>query len=322
MGRDNILHNTGISQPSSEGDASGLSLHERQAFMNVGTRLARDSNRGSLASSQAWFAQFSDRDWLQFQNDAEMVLNALEPPSSLSSSKRPNENDDDDGAASVALPPEAPPTPTLHCMHATVTTNYDAREFLPPAFICSLCDDAIVGSTTLSCGCAKATVCRRCWVSHSTLLVDSGDDDTNDDGGGMVAVEHYWVCPSCTKLVERAVPCQAMDIAVLHCVKALPQGLPVQTAYYRRLKSWREEVLRHRKQQRGRDGRRAHNEARDRLLAELIQQEEELFWRRKKRPFSWKSQGGLHRIGEVVLVVVGAGFALGAFLLSSKGRRG
>lgn len=278
-----LLDNATRTQSNDNEEDRATADHNPEAFMNVASRLARDT---TASDSQVWFAHFSERDWVKFEMEAEMVLNALESTQQ---------------ATHLPLPPEAPTVPWSSSGRRI--GSYDAKDFLPPAFICSLCSDVIVGATTLDCGCAKATVCTRCWESHSTVAID-GDD-------GVVIVEQNRVCPSCGKDVNRVVPCHAMDIAILHCVKALPRRPAVQTAYYRRLGSWREEVKR-------RGGK--VNVSRDRLLAELIQREEELLWKRRRRSGAWRAKSTWFRIGEVVLVVVGAGLSLGALALS-KGRR-
>ena len=293
-GNDTLYQTTLQSLPSrTHGSPDGIGgdtpgTHNREAFMNVAAKLQSDSR---LKDGKVWFARFSERDWAQFQQEAEMILAALHP---------------DHETPRLALPPEAPPVPFglrgAAANALTVGANYNAKEFLPSSFVCAVCNDVIVGATTLSCGCPNATICTACWETHSTVSYE-GDEE------GVIIVEKNHVCPSCNCNITGTTPCHAMDIAVLHCVKALPNGLAIQVAYYQRLRAWREEVLR-----RG----AVPNESRDRLLAELIQREEEMLWKETKQESFRKRDRRWMILGEVALFAIGT---IGAIILTSKGGR-
>ena len=78
------------------------------SFRNVADRLA------ILPQNGEWFSRFTEQDWMQFQQVANMILNALlvEPHGVTLSSE------------------------------------------VPAAFLCGICHDIIVGATALSCGCS------------------------------------------------------------------------------------------------------------------------------------------------------------------------
>ena len=194
-----------------ESNESALVVHH--AFRNVANRLARSP---TISDSGEWFSRFTDEDWVAFRVAADMVLQALEP------------------CPSLALPP-AIPRLTTDCVSSSALCLHDVSEYLPNAFLCSLCHDIIVGATTLSCTCEKSTVCTTCWESYSTCIVESCDCD-------FVQIETRKTCPSCQNKVETTVSCHALDMAIFHAVKNIPAT--IQHAYYLRLDQWRKEVLR------------------------------------------------------------------------------
>lgn len=266
--------------------------HGRESFLNVASRLSVEGAEG------AWFSRFSDRDWIKFRGEADMVLNALEPPQTDSPPPR-------------SAPPNVPIVP------ADVPENmsYNARDVLPEAFLCSLCEDVIVGAITLSCACPQSTVCKRCWDASRTLVVDGEKGEPT-----FTVVNVNSACPFCHKNVEQAVPCHALDAAILYCVKSLPEGLPLQTAFYRRVQAWKSEV------ECGGHGEAVNDEERDRLLAQLIQREEELLWRQDKRRRQqhgnsrWNMSRSWKALGDMALFLVGAGISIGAIAFVRRRR--
>jgi hypothetical protein len=252
-------------------------------YRNVADRLALEGNG-------EWFSQFTEKDWSNFRIAADMVLQALEP---MNHSSPP-----------LALPPLAP---KFASEPVVSTVEYDLRDHLPEAFLCYLCQDAIVGATALSCACDKSTVCAECWEAHSTRVVETADS-------GFVYIETQNTCPSCQSTVHSAVPCHALDMALFHAIKNIPE--PLQNAYYSRLDQWRREVIRRRQLESARQDPRH-----DLILAELIQQEEEYFWKHKanRNQTLVRSQQALLFIGEVAMCVAVA--SLSAVGLSVLARR-
>ena len=249
-----------------------LTSHDRAAFVNVANRLqvAANPNPGN-----EWFSRFTEQDWIEFRSDAEMILRALdETPRS-----RPR---------ILALPPPAPHLAL--CDQIATENSLDARNELPAAFVCSFCNDLIVGATSLSCGCPQSTVCTQCWEAYSTTCEDQCSD-------GLYVVDERRGCPFCDEVeVFASVPCHALDVAILHVVKALPPELPIQARYYYRLNSWRDEVIRRQSQ----FPLSFRSQSNDELLVLLIQQEEELLWNKKRR--FWQTPLGLF-FGEVAVAI-------------------
>ena len=83
------------------------------SFRNVADRLAL------LPQSGEWFSRFTEQDWMQFQEVATMILNAL----------------------------------LLESHGATLSSE------VPAAFLCGFCHDIIVGAAALSCGCTVCAKC-------------------------------------------------------------------------------------------------------------------------------------------------------------------
>lgn len=252
--------------------------HERTTFVNVGDRLALQPIR---EDESEWFERFTDQDWLNFRRDADMILGAIDP-----------------GATTTTRLPMPPAPPEVEGASVTNIEPYVASSCLPSSFICPLCDDIIVGATTLDCACPQSTVCMTCWEEAQTKVVDNEDDDELEN---LVFVDHNRSCPFCDKPSSRGIPCHALDVAILQCVKGLPAvHVSVQTAYYRRLAAWRKEVQR----RRGCDT--SDDKERDQLLGELIRREEEYFGKQKTKQQSfWQSNKGLQIAAEIVLVTAG-----------------
>jgi hypothetical protein len=263
--------------------------HDRSSFANVGERMAlpvvQEEDKG------AWFARFTEQDWLNFRRDADMVMTALNL-----------------GHLEPSLLPLPPAAPTLPA--ASIEEAYYASDALPSAFICPLCDDAIVGATTLDCTCPQSTMCLSCWEAYHTNMLEgnsSNRNDSDDDLEELVHVHQNKCCPFCQKVIHHSIACYALDMAILHSIKALPVGDALQRAYYRRLTNWREEVKRRRTESRSKK-----KEMRDNLLADLIRHEEELFWAAKnngseaKIPFWHAHKAQLLLVGELALLIAAA----------------
>jgi hypothetical protein len=205
----------------------------------------------------------------------------------------------------LPLPPAAPTLPA-----ASIEEAYYASDALPSAFICPLCDDAIVGATTLDCTCPQSTMCLSCWEAYHTNMLEGNStngNDSDDELEELVHVHENKCCPSCQKVIHHSIACYALDMAILHSIKALPVGDALQRAYYRRLTNWREEVKRRRTESRSKK-----KELRDEMLADLIRQEEDFFWAAKnnrtdvKIPFWHAHKAQLLLVGEFALLIAAA----------------
>jgi hypothetical protein len=292
-----------VSSPSSPWERhhrQSTTRHERDSFVNVADRLERQSHHPKDTNSCEWFVRFTEQDWLAFRRDADMILAALK------------ESGDEDGNLPFMPPPLPPPLPPGDVQGLlggpdTVIPSYCAAEALPNSFICILCDDVIVGSTTLDCCCAKSAVCTSCWEDkHTSVSLEEDDDELED----LVHVVHHnhdmKTCSFCTKPVIRAMPCHALDVAILHCVQALPEDHhPVKLAYYRRLTAWRLEVERRRSECQLRN----IHQQRDTFLAELIEEEEKYFWKKEQPKSFWQTNKHLFVVfAELALVASAAAF--------------
>ena len=272
---------TSWSTIKSTSDPTYHQVVERQiSFRNVADRLAQLPPRRENAGE--WFSHFTEQDWMQFRQAADMILKVLEPTC---------------GSSSLALPPQVPSFPVNLPVEPTELT---ASDYLPEAFLCALCHDAIVGAMALSCACERSTVCAECWECCSFT-----------DESGFLCIQTLVACPSCGREIDAAVPCHALDVAVLHTVKNTPES--VQHAYYHRLNEWRMEVLRRRAGERVQ-----HSPRHDLLLAQLIQEEEEHFWNKNSA-----KQHSLRRallfMGEIALgVAVASLSAVGMAVLSRR----
>lgn len=253
------------------------SCHNHATYRNVADRLLLQPF--GEGRNDKWFARFTEQDWLNFRHEADMILAAI------------GSHD----TQILALPPTPPKFPrTSADIEHMQDANICASDVLPRTFICLLCEDVIVGACTLDCGCPHSTVCTACWEAHQTKCIDE------DDELEYIQVELNSSCPFCEKTVMRNVSCHALDVAILHCVKSLPQDHPLQIKYYYRLKSWREEVLRRRSRM-----DKAKVEQRDKILAEIIQREEEFFWNKEEKS-RWRSNKKLIVLGEIALVAAAA----------------
>mmetsp|Transcript_2141 Transcript_2141/g.3167 ORF Transcript_2141/g.3167 Transcript_2141/m.3167 type:complete len:494 (+) Transcript_2141:74-1555(+) len=262
---------------ASENSVIQTTYHDQVTFRNVADRLLLQTS--SEGRNDKWFARFTEQDWLNFRHEADMILAAL------------GSHD----TQILALPPSPPQfLRTAATLDNAPEANLCASDVLPSTFICLLCDDVIVGACTLDCGCPHSTVCTSCREAHQTKCIEE------DDELEYIKVELNSFCPFCERTVVRSVSCHALDVAILHCVKSLPNGHPIQIKYYCRLILWREEVLRRRSVI-----DKVKAEQRDKLLAEIIQREEEFFWKKKEKP-DWKSNKKLMVLGEIALLAAAA----------------
>lgn len=335
--------------------------HERDIFVHVADRLARqaqpppsdDMNHPSNNSCE-WYVRFTEQDWLAFQRDAAMILAALKDSHGSAHDENVYTVYDRDRDLSAMPPPLPPPPLPEHVQLPVILPNglsnglpngpttdtdtdtvmplsYCAADALPDSFICVICDDVIVGSMTLDCGCAQSTVCTVCWERRHCSRVSSqgygDDDDELEDLVHVVAIHDddddndNKTCPFCQKAVVRAMPCHALDVAILHCVNALPdnepqqqtqlptqQYHPVKMAYYHRLEAWRLEVERRRQEyecpQLVVGHRRNNQQYHDRLLAELIQEEEKYFWNKEQQQHQQQQPRSFWQTNKHLLIVV------------------
>jgi hypothetical protein len=299
-----------VTTTHSERQRRSMARHDSTSFIQVADRLAQNS----IAEEQdcEWFARFTEQDWIAFRQDAHMIMAAI--------TKEDGTCRDDPEEPYLPLPPQPPNHLVRPTIQQSTDGSYCAADVLPPTFICVICNDVIVGSTTLDCACARSAVCLTCWEDHCFSFSSFNDYNHDDDGDDdneledLVRIHHNTTCPSCAKTVVRNVACHALDVAILHCVKALPDHHPVQTAYYRRLTAWRSQVQRRRMEWK-RQQAEEQEAARDVLLAELIQEEERFFWNKKKRKSFWEiHQFVLVALAEVALLATAATFGGGSVM--------
>mmetsp|Transcript_30715 Transcript_30715/g.43586 ORF Transcript_30715/g.43586 Transcript_30715/m.43586 type:complete len:520 (+) Transcript_30715:73-1632(+) len=286
---------------ASESELPASSVHDSDAFSNVGNRLASVPEGLQPNTPQGqWFSRFSERDWVRFHNEADMVLSAM-----VGGEAEGDEN---------YVPPLPPKPPVLKKKNGSPNQRneptgrrpYLAHDHLPNNFICSLCDDVLVGAATLDCGCPYSTICYPCWEDKRTSTED--DEELED----CVCIESCSSCPFCERDVSKIIACHALDVAILHCVKALPQDLPIQRGYYERLQKWRLEILRRRTE---RQTTTDHQTEKDRMLAELIRREEEVIWQKHNRKNKQKHRVAWWQNENAVLVTQAVAIAAAAALV-------
>jgi hypothetical protein len=238
-----------------------------------------------------WYNQLvSESDWDGFYGNAKNFLPILQ-----------SEEDDD---SSLVAPPShrshLSPLPPILPDSALMTPSSDIQymseappsSYLPSELICSLCKDVLVGACTLNCdcNCNSSTVCASCWDDH-----DYNDDDDYNQQEIATQMGFVWVetetktnakkCPSChTYDVIDVHYCHALDVAILHIIRDLPETdnnnnnnlLYLKWRYYSRLSTWRNIV--HNRNERYRQQKSIRD---DELLARLIQEEERVFWKER-----------------------------------------
>jgi hypothetical protein len=237
-----------------------------------------------------WYNQLvSESDWDGFYGNAKNFLSIL-----LS------EEDDDSSLVPPSHPSQLPPLPPILPDSALMTPSSDIQymsevppsSYLPSEFICSLCKDVLVGACTLNCNCNcncnSSTVCASCWDDH-----DYNDDDDYNQQEIATQMGFVWVeietktkpktCPSChTYDVINVHYCHALDVAILHIIRDLPDNnnnsnlIYLKRRYYSRLLTWRNVV--HNRNERFRQQKSIRD---DELLARLIQEEERVFWKER-----------------------------------------
>jgi len=102
------------------------------------------------------------------------------------------------------LPPAPPLLELCNDASSILESNYCLKDLVPSNFICSLCDDVVVGAVTLDCGCDKSTVCAPCWETYINTNKEVSD-----------RLGFIWVgnnkCGVCCNPVRSFVPCHALE---------------------------------------------------------------------------------------------------------------
>lgn len=204
-----------------------------------------------------WWMDYTEEDWDNFALLCRDVLEVLEPEAN---GNRKNK---------LPLPPSPPPQPfscqtnatdegSNHTQHPQLhqldhSIFKQLMDTFQPEFICAICQQLIIGATTLDCGCEKATVCTSCIEYHDDVKKDQSNDIIDDYVMVSLALDDecelkearrdpYEICattctstgvgdasktcPSCHTLYDRHIPCHALDVAILDAVKNLPMTLP------------------------------------------------------------------------------------------------
>ena len=278
--------------PFSGGSATEADIHDPVSFVAVANRLMGDSIGGRR---NTWFDRFTEQDWEQFRQIADMILQSIEPPPKL-----------------LPLPPSPPALPAL--IDPTIGSNirsYNARDMISECHVCTICKDVVVGALTLDCGCSLPTVCTSCWESTTNQ-----NSALSNELGFVMVEQRRRYCPSCSRPVTSSIPSKALDVAILHIVQNLDcrdVGVcSVQQSYYLRLEAWRSNIE---------DLNAINNEAvtarRDALLAELIAQEEAYFWKDQDQQIARKRREAARTTN--ILVFGQTAIALIAATLASAG---
>ena len=217
-----------------------------------------------------WFSDFTEEDWDRFYARANVVLR-----SHLPAVVKPVHR----------LPPLPPPRT------ADLIVRTDEKPLPVPAalvsslLVCVLCRDVIVGALTLDCECGT-NVCTACWEYRSvTKLATRPSLDLayhldytvipSNENGTMQSD-----CPCCLRVVHRPLACNALDVAILRIVEGLDkEHSSFQLSYYQRLTQWRNELARRQFEESSND---AGSTCDERILAQLVFEEENLWQRRNK----------------------------------------
>jgi hypothetical protein len=241
---------------TSQAIGQGQHHHDSISFEAVANHLMREAahNKGK------WYANFTERDWEQFQRLGKIFLSTLQPQQHQS-------------RWSPSLPPLPPSVDSdRHIPLYELGASYCASSIVPQPFVCPYCSDVTVGALALDCSCPASTVCTLCWEKHGQGYVSK--DFSNQLG--FVWVDNR-VCPSCQAGVKGGVSCHALDVAILHIVQNLPDRDDTTAAlkhhYFTRLGLWGEEVVKRHEEQ-----NKLLVLHEDLLLAHLIQTEENAFW--------------------------------------------
>lgn len=244
--------------------------------------------------SGVWYSRFTEFDWDQLREVAQVVVAASGPPVKLL---------------------QLPPTPTINALNESMEVqmeSYLAEDLLPTNFICPCCRDVIVGALALDCGC---TLCAACCDVNDFLPAEIAEQE------GFVWVDQN-LCPSCHSPVTTKIPCRALDVAILQIVEKFDssrqnnKAQSMKRAYYTRLEFWRQTVL---QRNRTRLQQQALNE--DEMLARLIEEEEKVLWGKhgvKNNALSMSTQSMLI-LGQAAVALLAA--TLSSFALQAFARR-
>lgn len=232
--------------------------------------VARRSTSCGTASHHDWYNRLvSESDWDEFRIAAHAVLSAILQPRT--------------DRALLPLPPN-PPTTAMLLTAATSrpSVSYVAEDHVAPEIVCRICKDVLVGAIKLDCLCPSAMVCASCWDD------DHGCQEkhqmTTRSPEFAERMDFVWIdksknCPCCRKHVDSITSCHALDVAILHIVRDLPetqsngQVTSLKQNYYSRLAAWRANVY-----EKNEILCRREDARHDELLARLIQEEERVLW--------------------------------------------
>eukprot|EP00934_Nitzschia_sp_Nitz4_P000783 Nitzschia sp. Nitz4//scaffold1_size375055//291784//293112//NITZ4_000315-RA/size375055-processed-gene-0.384-mRNA-1//1//CDS//3329541162//783//frame0 len=253
-------HGSGLdsppASPRSSPDRNRLVVHERGTFEAIANHLLRESMTTKKSGLEKWYARFTDFDWEQLREVARVALAITGPASGR-----------------VPVPPN-PPTVSgqIACSHSS-GPKYNAKDYLPPPYICLDCQDALVGALTLDCGC---TVCSSCWEAKTAACSFTSEPD------GFVWVDKR-PCPYCNKAVNSTDHSYGLDMLIVQAIQNLdvrndPAGQQLKLEYCSRLEVWRQTVI-------GRNEDLDRKEARqqDEMMALLIEEEEKVLWDARAR---------------------------------------
>jgi hypothetical protein len=280
--------------------------HETAVYERIASQLLGSDAVSSTISEEApahWYNYLiSESDWDQFRVAANAILGILEPKPST---------------RLLPLPP-TPPKVAVRSSSLTSRVKYFAQDHLPSDFICGLCKDVIVGACTLDCQCSCSIVCAGCFEMCKEGSSEEAKQDVSDQMGFVWIEDMAKECPSCHGNVNAKIHCHALDVAILHIIRDLPDKDKkldsLKQNYYSRLAAWRATV--YDRNERCNQHLSAHY---DELLARLIQEEENIFWsHREKENFS---RNGFLFLGQAAVALVAATIAsIGLNVISSSKR--
>jgi hypothetical protein len=277
--------------------------HEAAVFERIASQLLGGdalSSTLSQASPAHWYNRLvSESDWDQFRVAAKAILGILEPKPST---------------RLLPLPP-TPPQEAVRSSSAFSRVAYCAQDHLPSDFICNLCKDVIVGACTLDCGCNASMVCASCFEQSHEGSSEEAKQDVSDQMGFVWIEDAARECPSCHGNVNTKVHCHALDVAILHIIRDLPDMdaklNSLKQNYYSRLAAWRATVY-----ERNERCNKQISAQHDELLARLIQEEERVFWNPREKGNS--PHNGFLFLGQAAVALVAATIASIGFNVISK----
>lgn len=279
--------------------------HEAAVFERIASQLlgsdALSSTLSQASSPSHWYNRLvSESDWDQFRVAAKAILGILEPKPST---------------RLLPLPPTPPEAAVRSSTSPSLRVAYNAQEHLPSDFICGLCKDVIVGACTLDCGCSFSMICAACFERSNEGPPEEAKQDVSDQMGFVWIEDATRECPSCRKNVTSKVFCHALDVAILHIIRDLPEMDEkldsLKQNYYSRLAAWRATVY-----DRNERCNKQITAQHDELLARLIQEEERIFWNPREKENS-KINGFLF-LGQAAVALVAATIASIGFNVISK----